>query len=154
MSSEILARYTKSFGDHFLGVLAGYSAMEYRTWGWGVGKKGATDWTLNDLSTYESLETSSSTAKAGWGLRSYFGRVNYTFKDKYLFEANLRADGSSRFGSNNRYGIFPSFSAGWKIHEENFMENTKSWLSNLKLRASWGQAGNNQGIGNYAWQAV
>ena len=66
----------------------------------------------------------------------------------------IRADGSSRFGSNNRYGIFPSFSAGWKIHEERFMEGTEDWLSNLKLRASWGKAGNNQGIGNYAWQAV
>lgn len=154
LSSEILARYTKSFGGHFLGVLAGYSAMEYRTWGWSVGKKGATDWSLDDLSTYERLESSSSTARAGWGLRSYFGRLSYTFKDRYLFEANIRTDGSSRFGSNNRYGIFPSFSAGWKIGEERFLENAKSWLSNLKVRASWGQAGNNQGIGNYAWQAV
>ena len=128
--------------------------MEYRTWGWGVSKQGATDWTLNDLGTYESLSGSSSTAKNGWGLRSYFGRVNYAYKNRYLFEANLRADGSSRFGSNNRYGIFPSFSAGWKIHEERFMEGTEDWLSNLKLRASWGKAGNNQGIGNYAWQAV
>ena len=128
--------------------------MEYRTWGWGVSKQGATDWTLNDLGTYETLSGSSSTAKNGWGLRSYFGRINYAYKNRYLFEANLRADGSSRFGSNNRYGIFPSFSAGWKIHEERFMEGTEDWLSNLKLRASWGKAGNNQGIGNYAWQAV
>lgn len=135
-------------------MLFGYSAMEYRTWGWGVSKQGATDWTLNDLGTYETLSGSSSTAKNGWGLRSYFGRVNYAYKNRYLFEANLRADGSSRFGSNNRYGIFPSFSAGWKIHEERFMEGTEDWLSNLKLRASWGKAGNNQGIGNYAWQAV
>ena len=128
--------------------------MEYRTWGWGVSKQGATDWTLNDLGTYETLSGSSSTAKNGWGLRSYFGRINYAYKNRYLLEANLRADGSSRFGSNNRYGIFPSFSAGWKIHEERFMEGTEDWLSNLKLRASWGKAGNNQGIGNYAWQAV
>ena len=154
LSSEILARYTAAIGDHDFGVLFGYSAMEYRTWGWGVSKQGATDWTLNDLGTYETLSGSSSTAKNGWGLRSYFGRVNYAYKNRYLFEANLRADGSSRFGSNNRYGIFPSFSAGWKIHEERFMEGTEDWLSNLKLRASWGKAGNNQGIGNYAWQAV
>ena len=109
--------------------------MEYRTWGWGVSKQGATDWTLNDLGTYETLSGSSSTAKNGWGLRSYFGRINYAYKNRYLLEANLRADGSSRFGSNNRYGIFPSFSAGWKIHEERFMEGTEDWLSNLKLRA-------------------
>ena len=154
LSSEILARYTATVGDHDFGVLFGYSAMEYRTWGWGVSKQGATDWTLNDLGTYETLSGSSSTAKNGWGLRSYFGRINYAYKNRYLLEANLRADGSSRFGSNNRYGIFPSFSAGWKIHEERFMEGTEDWLSNLKLRASWGKAGNNQGIGNYAWQAV
>lgn len=154
ISSEILARYTKTIGEHDFSILAGYSAMEYRTWGWGVSKKGATDWILNDLGTYETLSGSSSTAKNGWGLRSYFGRINYSFKDRYLFEANLRADGSSRFGINNRFGIFPSFSAGWKIHEESFMDGTEDWLSNLKLRASWGEAGNNQGIGNYAWQAV
>lgn len=154
MSSEILARYNKTFGDHDLGVLLGYSAIEYRTWGWSVTKEGATDWSLHDLSTYETLKSSTSTAKNGWGLRSYFGRINYAFKDKYLFEANLRADGSSRFGSNNRYGIFPSFSAGWKIHEEDFMSGTRGWLNTMKLRASWGQAGNNQGIGNYAWQAT
>ena len=154
LSSEILARYNATFGEHDLGVLLGYSAMEYRKWDWGVGKQGATDWTLNELDTYEILLSSSNTAKAGWGLRSYFGRINYSFRDRYLFEANLRADGSSRFGSNNRYGIFPSFSAGWKINEEPWMEGAKNWLSNLKLRASWGQTGNNQGIGNYAWQAV
>ncbi len=154
LSSELLARYNGTFGDHDFGVLVGYSNMEYRTWGWGVGKQGATDWSLNELSTYETLLSSSNSAKAGWGLQSFFGRVNYSYLDRYLFEANFRADGSSRFGSNSRYGFFPSFSAGWKIHEENWMAGTKNWLSNLKLRASWGQTGNNQGIGNYAWQAV
>ncbi len=154
MSSEILARYDNTFGDHTLGVLLGYSATEYQSWGFGTTKKGATDWSLNDASTYSEILSTSSTPRAGWGLRSYFGRINYSYKDKYLFEANLRADGSSKFGSNNRYGYFPSFSAGWKIHEEPFMESTRGWLSSLKLRASWGQAGNNMGIGNYAWQAL
>ena len=63
-------------------------------------------------------------------------------------------DGSSRFGTNNRYGVFPSFSAGWKIHEEEFMANARGWLDNLKLRVSYGYTGNNQGIGNFAWQAT
>jgi TonB-linked SusC/RagA family outer membrane protein len=63
-------------------------------------------------------------------------------------------DGSSKFGPQNRYGFFPSFSAGWKIHEEPFMSSTRSWLDNLKLRASWGQTGNCTGIGNFAWQAT
>lgn len=75
-------------------------------------------------------------------LQSFFGRVNYQYKNKYLATANLRADGSSKFGSNNKYGIFPSFSLGWKISEEDFME--KSVFSNLKLRAGWGQTGNQE----------
>lgn len=154
MSAELLARYSENFGAHSIGVLLGYSASEYRTWAYQVRRKGATDWTLNEGSTYSALFDSSYSTKSGWGLRSYFGRINYSFKDRYLFEANLRIDGSSRFGTNTRYGVFPSFSAGWKINEEQFMESAKNWLSNLKLRASWGQTGNNLGIGDFAWQAT
>lgn len=154
MSTELLARYDGTFGNHTVGVIAGYSASEYRTWAYQVRKQGATDWTLNEGGTYSTLYDASYTTRTGWGLRSYFGRINYAFKDRYLFEANFRADGSSRFGTNTRYGFFPSFSAGWKIHEEPFMSGTRSWLSNLKLRASWGQTGNNLGIGNFAWQAT
>lgn len=75
-------------------------------------------------------------------LQSFFGRVNYQFNNKYLATVNLRVDGSSKFGANNKYGIFPSFSMGWKISEESFMEN--SAFSNLKLRAGWGQTGNQE----------
>src|SRR5690606_4662963 len=78
---------------------------------------------------------------------SFFGRINYSYNDKYLFEANLRADGSSRFDKDNRWGIFPGFSTGWRISEENFF-NDDSWISDLKLRASWGQLGN-QNISGY-----
>lgn len=155
VSSELLARYNTTFADdHELGVLFGYSAIIFENNGtWGFTKQGATDWTLHEMSTYTELSGSNSTAADSWALRSYFGRINYAYKSRYLFEANLRADGSSRFGPNNRYGYFPSFSAGWRISEENFMENSRRWLSSLKLRASWGQTGNNS-IGNYAWQAT
>ena len=85
----------------------------------------------------------------GFSLVSYFGKANYTYDDKYLASFTIRRDGSSRFGSNNQYGTFPSFSAGWRISEEKFMEKTKSWLDNLKLRYSWGQTGN-QEISNTA----
>lgn len=74
-------------------------------------------------------------------LMSYFGRVNYACNDRYLFEGNFRYDGSSRFAKGNRWGIFPSFSAGWRLSEESFMEEF-DWLNNLKIRASWGQLGN------------
>ena len=85
----------------------------------------------------------------GFSLVSFFGKVNYTYDDKYLASFTIRRDGSSRFGSNNQYGTFPSISTGWRISEEKFMEGTKSWLDNLKLRYSWGQTGN-QEISNTA----
>jgi len=75
-------------------------------------------------------------------LQSLFGRINYQYKNKYLATVNFRADGSTKFGGNNKYGYFPSFSLGWKISEENFMAN--SFFSNLKLRAGWGQTGNQE----------
>ncbi len=75
-------------------------------------------------------------------LQSFFARVNYQYHDKYLLTATLRADGSSKFGANNKYGFFPSFSAGWKISEEEFMKSSP--VSNLKLRAGWGQTGNQE----------
>jgi len=85
----------------------------------------------------------------GFSLVSYFGKINYTYADKYMASATVRYDGSSRFGKNNRYGVFPSFSLGWRITQEKFMESTSSWLSDLKLRYSWGQTGN-QEISNTA----
>ena len=85
----------------------------------------------------------------GFSLVSFFGKLNYTFNDRYLASVTVRRDGSSRFGKNNKYGTFPSVSAGWRISEEKFMEGTKEWLDNLKLRASWGQTGN-QEISNIA----
>ncbi|MBA4057667.1 MAG: SusC/RagA family TonB-linked outer membrane protein, partial [Marivirga sp.] len=75
-------------------------------------------------------------------LQSFFGRVNYSFRDKYLITATVRADGSSKFGANNKYGTFPSFALGWRISEEDFLQG--SFLSNLKLRAGWGQTGNQE----------
>jgi len=86
-----------------------------------------------------------------WALRSLFGRLTYNYGDKYLFEANVRRDGSSRFAEGNKFGIFPSFSAGWRISEESFMKDV-TIIDQLKLRASWGQLGN-QNIGLYPFAA-
>ena len=76
-------------------------------------------------------------------LLSYFGRVQYALMDRYLFSASLRRDGSSKFGSENRWGWFPSVSAAWKLNEESFMKDI-DWLGSAKLRLSWGQAGNDR----------
>jgi TonB-linked SusC/RagA family outer membrane protein len=84
-------------------------------------------------------------------LSSFFGRINYTFKDRYLLTGTLRADGSSKFAAGNQWGYFPSVAAAWRISDESFMASTTSWLSNLKLRASYGAAGNNR-IGDDLWK--
>lgn len=89
-----------------------------------------------------------------WSLMGIFGRFNYNFKERYLFEANFRYDGSSRINPDDRWGIFPSFSAGWRLTEEEFVQRLGwKWLNNMKLRGSWGQLGN-QNIGIYPYQAV
>ncbi|MDJ1491920.1 TonB-dependent receptor [Cytophagaceae bacterium DM2B3-1] len=95
-----------------------------------------------DQTSTKDLPTTVDASATKNELQSFFGRVNYTFKDKYLFTATLRADGSSKFGANNKYGYFPSVAAGWNISNEAFMTN--SFFSNLKLRASWGQTGNQE----------
>lgn len=86
-------------------------------------------------------------------LMSYFARLNYSFQDRYLLEANFRADASSRFHKDNRWGFFPSFSAGWRINQEGFMQDA-NWIDNLKLRASWGQLGNINNVGQYDYFAT
>ena len=86
---------------------------------------------------------------SGYTLISYFGKANYTYDDRYLLSLTLRYDGSSRFGKNNRYALFPSVSAGWRISQEKWMAGSRTWLDDLKLRVSWGQTGN-QEISNIA----
>src|SRR5690606_19112437 len=96
---------------------------------------------LGEINAGDSSTKSNSGSSEAYALQSVFGRFDYNYDDKYLFQANLRSDWSSRFPKGNRLGVFPSFSAGWRISNENFFKNT-SWLSGLKLRASWGQLGN------------
>lgn len=151
-NAEALLRYSGTFGRNELGALAGYSVNHYIAPYYSVEKEGVSDWTITEMSAYTTLKDSDS-GTSDWGLMSWFGRVNYAFDGKYLLEANLRYDGSSRFSPQSRWGLFPSFSAGWNIHKEPWMAGTSSWLDNLKIRASWGVTGNNNS-GNYAWQST
>ena len=96
---------------------------------------------------YATSEYSNSSTRAQRALGSFFGRVNYNYKERYLFEFNMRCDASSRFSKQNRWGFFPSFSAAWRISEENWMREAKNTLTELKLRASYGTLGN-QNIGS------
>lgn len=90
----------------------------------------------------------------GWATRGFFGRINYDFDGRYLLELNGRYDGSSRFASDHRWGFFPSVSVGWNLHREKFMASASSWLSNLKLRGSYGLLGNQAGAALYTFAST
>lgn len=151
---DLLARYNTTIaGKHDIGILLGYNETMTKYRGFTAQRKGASDWGIHELSTFSEVTGAASSTPYEYGLRSYFGRVNYAFDNRYLFEANLRADGSSRFGPDSRWGYFPSFSAGWRISQEEFMAATRNVISNLKLRGSWGKSGNNA-VGNYDWQST
>jgi TonB-linked SusC/RagA family outer membrane protein len=146
--------YTKAFGVHHLSILAGTTTQEShleRVSAHGEGLPlNATD---NPNLRYLDLNTSgnSVSGNAGeWGLLSFLGRVNYDYKGKYFSTINFRADGSSKFGENNKFGYFPSFSLGWKLSEENFMKGA-GWINNLMLRGGWGSLGNQSSLPNYAY---
>ncbi len=146
-----LLNYNQTFGQHDVSGLLGYEEQSFDFRETDVNKLGLTDAAVND---FNSATTPYSTTGYGsqYTARSIFGRANYAFMNKYLFEANFRYDGSSRFAPKYRWGLFPSFSAGWRVSEEPWMKNIQV-INSLKLRASWGKLGNNS-IGNYDWQST
>ncbi|NLR81357.1 TonB-dependent receptor [Chitinophaga eiseniae] len=148
--------YDNAFGDHHIGVQAGYSQEEenYSKLS-GSRPSFSTGSTLQELNAGDATPQFNGGTSNTWALRSVFGRAKYDFKGKYLFEFNMRYDGSSRLAPEKRFGIFPSASAGWRISEERFMDALKSRgiVNDMKLRASWGKLGN-QNIGNYPYQAL
>ncbi|MBP5539621.1 MAG: TonB-dependent receptor [Bacteroidales bacterium] len=137
-------------GHHELSALLGYEeyySYEYNHNGTKKGLVAPSIWVAD--TAVEPLNVGGSASD--YSSRSFFGRLNYVLFGRYLFEANLRCDGSSRFASTRRWGVFPSFSAGWRIDQERFMKN--SGFDLLKIRASWGRLGNNS-IGNYEYQST
>jgi TonB-linked SusC/RagA family outer membrane protein len=136
--------------DHHLTVLAGSSAQTSRYDGMGGSIQGFASNTAQQLSNGTLLPTIGGTANE-WALLSFFGRTNYSYKDKYLVTVTLRRDGSSRFGKDNRYGTFPSASLAWRISKEDFF-NVRP-INDLKLRLGYGVTGN-QNIGNYSFASV
>ena len=163
--------YDKIFGKHTIGVVLGQSALKTKGdelggshWNLVNVDKPSINYTTGgdlELSTDADGKVTGAKSLIGvWGgpytehrLSSLFARVSYNYDEKYMFQATVRRDGSSRFGSNNKYGTFPSFSVGWNIMNEAFMESTRDWLTNLKFRASWGKNGNDN-IGDFAYTTL
>jgi TonB-linked SusC/RagA family outer membrane protein len=135
--------------NHSISAVAGisYSSNKFDTYRIGTSGGFGTDYitTLNDAIEIKASSTDTEETKST--MLSYFGRVNYSYLDRYLLTASIRRDGSSRFGKDTKWGIFPAASIGWRISEEDFLGDVE-WLSNLKARVSWGIAGNNS-FGNY-----
>lgn len=141
--------YDKTFGKHGIKALLGYSQIhnEYRLLS-ALRKDLPTNNMIGEINAGDVTTQETAGTSVAYALRSVFGRVNYDFDSRYLFEANVRYDGSSRFPKNNRFGVFPSFSIGWRLSEESFFK--VDWVDNLKIRASWGQLGN-QEIDDYSF---
>ena len=157
---DAIARYERNYLNNRLStnIMIGASQEQYKRSYFSATRKDLLDPSLGVIGG--AIGESSSTGNVTeWAMRSFFGRINLGWDDKYLLEANLRADGSSRFQKDNRWGYFPSFSAAWRISEENFMKDF-TWLDNLKIRGSYGSLGNNtlgsnrDNDGNYLSQSL
>lgn len=139
--------YNKKTGKHAFDVLAGYTAQETK---WKQMTSTVHDlvpgfWVLS--AGKKDMEMSGTDSENA--MLSMLGRINYAYDDKYLVQANVRRDGSSRFGDNYRYGVFPSASLGWRISQEQFFQHAKKYIDDLKLRVSYGTIGDQQAIGDY-----
>jgi TonB-linked SusC/RagA family outer membrane protein len=149
--------YTANTGKHNIDALVGFTTQESTTKR--VLAEGAglpANATFNENLRYLDLNTQSNRVEGSggsYGILSYLGRVNYNYAGKYFTTVNFRADGSSRFGENNKWGYFPSFSLGWKLSEEKFLEDTE-WIDNLMLRGGWGSLGNQSSLPNYAFASL
>lgn len=132
--------------QHRFNLLAGHSYQQFKAQSYKLNEEGFTiddfDY-VNDLSLGNSRQASVSSSILKNALQSFFGRINYNLSDRYLLTATMRADGSTKFGSNNKYGYFPSASAAWRMHDEQFIQDL-GVFSNLKLRAGWGITGNQE----------
>ena len=138
------ANYNKTIAKHDMTFLLGHEMSQYVSESSNIsGVAGAESYkksSFYDVSKIQSPDVSTGYTKSS--MVSFFGRANYSYDGKYLLQASVRADGSSVLAEGHKWGYFPSVSAGWRISEEGFMKNTKSWLDNLKFRVSWGLSGN------------
>lgn len=149
VSGDIILQYKKTFARlHNVNVIAGYHAELYRNHYLSGYRDTFASSELYDLDAASTSNQSAGGNTHELSMLSYFGRINYDYADKYLFEADFRYDGTSRFARGHRWGAFPSVSAGWRISEENFFEPLRKVVDNVKLRASWGKLGN-QDVGSY-----
>ena len=135
---------------YHLQVMGGHETQKGEWYSGQMGRKGFITDAVKSLHVGDASTMTNDENGSPWSIASWFGRLNYNMLDRYLLTATLRADGSSSFGGDNRWGTFPSVALAWRINNEKFMEKTRSWLSGAKLRLGWGLVGN-QSVGSYAY---
>lgn len=147
---QLLADFTRNWGDHDFHVLGGYAYEDQRNDNTTAIARNLASNDFFTLNIGDPVQASNTEDIQQWGLESYFARVNYAFKNKYLFEVNLRYDGSSKLAATNRWHAFPSLSLGWRLNQEDWFNNALPFFNEFKVRGSWGRLGNSDGvIGNY-----
>ena len=144
--------YMNTLGKHSINVMAGHEAQSSAWENLSGGRTGYLFNSVHELNVGDAKTATNSNQKGSSSIESYYGRLNYAFADRYLLTATLRADGSSTFGSDNRWGWFPSVALAWRFKQESFLKDV-SWLTNGKLRLGWGLVGN-QNAGAYAYGAT
>lgn len=137
-----LLNFSKDFNEHTVNVLAGYSTVDNRQNNLSAERQDFYNNEIQSIGSGSNENKDNDGRNSEYGLRSYFGRATYNYDNKYFAEVNARYDGSSRFSSKKQYAFFPSFSAGWRISQEDFWSNLSETINELKLRASWGLTGN------------
>lgn len=151
MLGNFTANYKKAFESHFIDVLGLAELQDYRYTGFGAQAKqfGTNFFGFNNLGAGAEVKYGDvSSYSNDYSIASFMGRFNYSYADKYIATVNMRADGSSKLGANNKWGFFPSASLAWVLKEEAFLKNV-DFLTNLKLRAGYGLTGNQDAIGAY-----
>ena len=149
LNFDAFLNYTKNVAEHHFKGMAGWHTERYKYNEDNTYRKSFPNNELTDMNAGDASTQTNGGYTRELSMVSWFGRFNYDWNDRYLFEANIRGDASSRFAKDHRWGYFPSFSAAWRISEEPFMESTRGWLDNLKLRASWGRLGNQDALSDY-----
>ncbi|WP_316835413.1 TonB-dependent receptor [Pedobacter nutrimenti] len=145
---QLTADYGYNIKKHNIKALVGYSQEYYNTNSFSAYRDNLPFDNIDVLNTGSSANMQNTGTASDVAIRSFFGRLNYDYDGKYLFQANIRADGSSRFAQGHQWGYFPSFSAGWNINKETFFD--VNWISNLKIRASWGILGDAEKVDYYS----
>ncbi|MCR5453472.1 MAG: TonB-dependent receptor [Bacteroidales bacterium] len=154
MTFDNILNYKKLFNVHSVDIMAGSSSTTDESSNNWINGSGYANGDIKTLNGANKISWTGTGSWAGhWAMQSFFARLSYNYNDTYLVTANIRTDGSSKLAPGHKWGFFPSFSAAWRVSQENFLKDIE-WISDLKIRGGWGQTGNQSGLGNNSFLAA